>query len=296
MRFINQAEKGRGNFGTYLLTIAVVFFTMIVVQVISELICLKTLHHSLTAIPNDANYNTILVLLMSPFAAALIALALCVKHIHKQPILTLFTSRDQFDWKRFFTSFSIWGGVMAVFLFIGVLLGVDVYWNYNSQTFWMLLLISFMIIPLQTSMEETFFRGYLMQGFGKITKHIWLPIVTTGILFGLLHGANPEVAVLGYGILAYYIMTGVFLGILTHMDDGLELGLGYHAVNNIFAAVVLTNDWQAFHTDALFIDKAIPVFGWESLITILVLQPLLLIAFSKIYNWGNWKDKFLSKM
>lgn len=36
------------------------------------------------------------------------------------------------------------------------------------------------------------------------------------------------------------------------MDDGLELSMGYHAINNIFAALILTNEWQAFQTDALF--------------------------------------------
>lgn len=296
MNFINQAKKGRGNIGTYLLTIAIVFFTMIVVQIVTELISVKVLRHSLGAIPANANYNAILTLLMIPFAAAFGALVLCVKYLHQQPILSLFTTRPNFDWKRFFTSFFIWGLVMGVFLVLNGLLGYDIQWNYDSGTFWMLLLIAVLIIPLQTSMEETFFRGYLFQGIGKISKNIWIPILITGLLFGLLHGANPEVKILGYGILAFYIMTGVFLGILTHMDDGLELGLGYHAVNNIFAAVILTNDWQAFHTDALFIDKTPPVFGWDSFITILVLQPLLLLAFSKIYKWGSWKEKLFTKM
>ena len=78
------------------------------------------------------------------------------------------------------------------------------------------------------------------------------------------------------------------------MDDGIELSMGYHAVNNIFASLILTNDWQAFHTDAMYIDRSEPIFGMESFLTILVLQPLLIILFSKVYRWKNWKKKLLN--
>jgi len=106
-----------------------------------------------------------------------------------------------------------------------------------------------------------------------------------------LHWANPEVAKIGDILLVFYISTGIFFGILTQMDDGLELGMGYHAVNNIFASIILTNNWQAFQTDALFVDYSAPSFGPELYLTLLVLQPLLLILFAKIYKWKNWKEK-----
>ena len=292
MRFIEQAKLGRGNFGTYMLTVATVFFSMVIGQIASEVMCVSVLGHSLLQIPLNADYNSVLVFLMMPFVISLFTLVLCVRFIHKQPVLSLFTSREQFDWKRFFISFAVWGAVMGAFLGLNIWLGYDIQWNFNSSTFLMLLLISLLIIPLQTSMEEVLFRGYLLQGFGKVTKHALIPIILTGVMFGLLHGANPEVRILGYGILVYYIMTGIFLGVMTHMDDGMELGLGYHAINNVFAAVVLTNNWQAFHTDALFIDNTPPAFGWDSILTLAVLQPLLLFVYTKLFKW-DWKNKFL---
>jgi hypothetical protein len=75
------------------------------------------------------------------------------------------------------------------------------------------------------------------------------------------------------------------------MDDGLELSMGYHAINNLFAAIVVSNEWQVFQTDALFIDHAKPSFGWDAILTISCLQPLLLIYFAKKYRWTNWKAK-----
>jgi hypothetical protein len=78
------------------------------------------------------------------------------------------------------------------------------------------------------------------------------------------------------------------------MDDGLELSMGYHAVNNLFAALILTNSWQAFQTDALFIDPTPPSFGWDNYVTLLIIQPLMLFVFSKKYNWTTYREKLFS--
>ena len=79
------------------------------------------------------------------------------------------------------------------------------------------------MIPIQTSLEEYIFRGYLMQGFAGMFKNRWAPLLMTSLIFGSLHMFNPEVEKLGYGIMVYYIGTGLFLGILSLMDEGIEL-------------------------------------------------------------------------
>ena len=61
-----------------------------------------------------------------------------------------------------------------------------------------------------------------------------------------MHIANPEVGKLGMIIMVYYIGTGFFLGIMTLMDEGLELALGFHAANNLIGALLVTADWTAF--------------------------------------------------
>lgn len=235
--------------------------------------------------------NTQLVLIMLPFLFALVALMLSIKFVHKRPILTLFTARGSFDWKRYFLAFGVWMSVLLILLTIMVYTSDAVYWNLNSSTFFMLVAISAIMFPIQTAAEEAFFRGWLFQGIGKRLKHAGLSILFTGIIFGLMHGANPEIEKIGYGIFAYYIVSGIFLGIIAHLDDGLELGMGYHAANNMFAAIILTNDWQVFHTDAMFIDTAPPSFGWDAILTLAIIQPLFLLIFGKIYKWKNWKTQ-----
>lgn len=232
--------------------------------------------------------------MMLPFVFALTALLLSIKYIHKRPILTVLTARSSFDWKRYFFAFIVWMSVLSLFMGIAFFTSDTIKWNINTSTFLMLLAVSVVMLPIQTAVEEVFFRGWLFQGFGKRLKHAGLSIVFTGIIFGLLHGANPEVDKIGYGIFAFYILSGIFLGIIAHMDDGLELGMGYHAANNIFASIILTNDWQAFHTDALFVDTSPPGFGWDGILTLVIIQPLFLLLFSKIYKWKNWKARLFT--
>lgn len=293
MNFLEQAKKGQGNAGTYVLTLAIVILAYIIGQFFVEILANKFLGYSLINIPDTADLNLLLSLLLLPFGFLLIALAMCVKHLHKRSVLSLFTSRESFDWRRFFVAFGIWGAFLLLSMILGIMTGYQVEWNFNPATFFSLVLVSVLLLPIQTSAEEVLFRGYLFQGFGALFKKGWIAIVLTGVLFGLVHWANPEIAKIGDILLVFYIGTGLFLGILVHMDDGLELSMGYHTVNNIFASLIITNEWQAFHTDALFIDKSPPTFGWEVILTLIVLQPLLLFIFSRIYKWKNWKEKLL---
>ena len=66
-----------------------------------------------------------------------------------------------------------------------------------------------------------------MQGLGVLAKNRWLPLIFTSTLFGLMHIANPEIGKLGYMLMVHYIGTGFLLGIMTLMDEGLELALGF---------------------------------------------------------------------
>ena len=169
-------------------------------------------------------------------------------------------------------------------------------YNFKLVPFLIFLFLGLILIPLQTSFEEYFFRGYLMQGLGLATKSRWFPFVFTSIAFGLMHIANPEVGKMGYIILIYYVGTGFFLGILTLMDEGLELALGFHAANNLFGALLLTSDWSAFQTHSILKDVAEPSAGFEVILPVFIIFPILVFIFSKKYGWKNWKQKLFGPL
>ena len=130
-----------------------------------------------------------------------------------------------------------------------------------------------------------------MQGFANLSKNRWFPLLMTSLIFGSLHVFNPEVLKMGYVIMIYYIGTGLFLGVLTLMDEGVELSLGFHAANNLIGALLVTSDWSVFQTHSIFKDMSEPSAGFDVILPIVVIYPILLLIFSKKYGWKNWKEK-----
>ncbi len=241
--------------------------------------------------------NLFLLLMLLSFAFGLLATFVTVKYLHGQPLVSLTTSRKKIDVKRMAYSFVLWSVISCLTVGLDIILAPDDYvFNFKWQQFLLLLLIAVPLIPLQTSCEEYVMRGYLMQGLGILAKNRWVPLTVTSLIFGLLHLANPEVEKLGYGIMVYYIGTGLFLGILTLMDEGLELALGFHAANNLVTALLVTADWTALQTHSIFRDVSDPQLGWDVFIPVLVVYPILLFVFSKKYKWTDWKGKLTGKV
>nr|WP_291133120.1 type II CAAX endopeptidase family protein [Flavobacterium sp. UBA7682] len=236
--------------------------------------------------------NTTLFLMLLIFVSTMIGIILVVKYLHKLKMIDITTSRDKVDWKRIFFSFSIWSSFTILSTLAFYFLSPENFvLNFKLIPFLILLLISFTLLPIQTSAEEYIFRGYLMQGLGLLAKNRWFPLVTTSLMFGLMHIMNPEVQKMGYIIMIYYVGTGFFLGIITLMDDGMELALGFHAANNITAALLVSADWSALKTESILKDISTPSVGFEVLAPVIIIFPILLFIFSKKYQWTNWKEK-----
>ena len=301
MKFIQQAYKGDNEWTAYLFTLMLLFFGWQIVGIIPISVVafmyagdMETFMLSASKNFSDLgiNANLYLLLVIATFLFGLLSLFLGIKFIHKRKIVTLITSREKVDWGRFFYAFIVWGIVGLIMVTIGYFMAPEDYvWNFKPIPFFILLLISFLFLPIQTCMEELLFRGYLMQGFGTWFKNSFVALILTSVIFGLLHGLNPEVEKLGWFIMVYYIGTGLVLGIFTLMDEGTELALGFHASNNIVAAVLVTTNWTVFQTDALLVDISEPSIDYEMFVPVFILYPLILLLFSKKYGWINWKEK-----
>ena len=240
--------------------------------------------------------NLTLFLILLPFAIVLPFIYLVVTRLHQRSFISLITPRDRVDYNKILFSFFLWGTISALMVIFDYIMSPEDYvWNFKPLTFLILLLISVVMIPLQTSMEELIFRGYLMQGFGVLFKNRLMPLLITSILFGLLHIWNPEIDKLGIHLIWYYIGTGLFLGVITLMDEGLELALGFHAANNLVTALLVTASWTAFQTESLLIDNSEPLLGMELIVTLVVIYPLLAIIFAKKYKWKNWMAQLTNK-
>ena len=297
MDFIQQAYKGENSWWRWLLTIVIVMSPFLLNFAIYFL--LPEVYKGL--MEDTANFqgnkNIFLIENLMPFAVLLVLLIVFVKFVHLRPFTSVVTSRSKVDWSRFFYGFVSWFLMTVFFLFIGYLLAPEEFvWNFKPVPFFLLLTICIILIPIQTSLEELLFRGYLMQGIGILTKTRWVPLIVTSTLFGLMHILNPEVSKLGYGIMGFYIGTGFLFGIITLLDEGAELALGIHAANNIAAAVLVASNWAVFQTDALFIDHSEPNLIYQMIIPVFFIYPLYIMFLQKKYGWKNWKEKLFGKI
>jgi uncharacterized protein len=241
--------------------------------------------------------NLTFIFLITPLAFGLLLLLFWVKFIQNQSLIRLTTSRNKIDWKRVFFSFFLWGAITTLMV-LGMYFfnSESLVWNFKPDKFFVFLIIALVLIPMQTSFEEYLFRGHMLQGIGLATNSRLIPLIITSVLFGIMHIANPEVDKIGYLIMVYYIGTGLFLGIITLMDEGLELALGFHAANNLVGALLVTADWTAFQTHSIFKDISEPSAGFDILTPVFIIFPLLLVVFSKVYGWNNWKEKLTGKL
>jgi hypothetical protein len=300
--YIEQAFKGLHESWKYVVGFIVVF--VIATQIIGAMplmgaIAYKTLEtgnmidmSDMSNVYSLFDSNTTLILILIPFVVGFVALFLWVKFLHKLDFKSLTTSRKKIDWKRVLFSFLLWGGITVFMIVLDYQLSPENYqWNFEFNKFIVLVIIAVLLVPIQTSFEEYLFRGYLMQGIGIAAKNKWVPLLVTSFIFGMMHIANPEVAKIGYIIMVYYIGTGLFLGILTLMDEGMELALGFHAANNLITALLVTANWTAFQTDSILKDMSEPTAGVDVLIPVIVVFPILLFIFSKKYQWSDWKEK-----
>lgn len=297
---LENHKKGIGYYllGVFVVMIGIALFSLPYQQVIQQKVDAgladgnKINNQAYVLTLMDLNWNLFYMLL--PFVGGMIFLVLVVYKIHQQNWTSFTTKRKSIDLKRILFSFLVWGlinvGVilLEVFLNPGQMI-LQLHW----KPFLILILLSMVFIPIQTSFEEYFFRGYLFQALHLNSVGKWLPWVATSVCFGLMHLANPEVAKLGYGIMAFYIGTGFFLGLLVVADDGLELSLGFHMANNLFTAILVTANWTAFHTHALFVDTSEPVL-WKEILKALVLLPIFYWIVAKKYSFRNVFSKFVS--
>ncbi|WP_034059116.1 CPBP family intramembrane glutamic endopeptidase [Lacinutrix jangbogonensis] len=306
MNYIQQAFKVKHEFWRYLVGSGIIIAGAIIGQIPFTFVALfkaveeggsvfsMTEQELMTVLEPNLN----LFLLLLSFAFALLALFLVVKHLHKQSIKELTTAREKIDWKRIWFAFIFWGILSSGLVLLDYYLAPEGYvWNFELERFLILALIAIILIPIQTSTEEYVFRGYLMQGLGTLAKNRWFPLLVTSFIFGGLHIFNPEVGKLGYVVMVYYIGTGLFLGIITLMDEGMELALGFHAANNLFGALLVSADWTVLQTHSIFKDISEPGVGFTDIaLPVFIIFPIIIFIFAKVYKWTNWKEKLFGKV
>jgi len=181
-----------------------------------------------------------------------------MRFIHRRSWRTLVTPDRSMAWGRLFQGFVVWLILVALMSLVEALLFPGRYvWSLEQGRFLPFVFLALILVPIQTSAEELFFRGYILQGMGLRLRNIWELSTISGVLFGLPHLLNPEVSI-NYPLLGlYYFAFGFLLAYITLRDGRLELALGAHAANNLFSVLIANYTITALPSPSLFTINAL---------------------------------------
>lgn len=183
----------------------------------------------------------------------LVGIFLAIRFVHQRPFRTLISPARHIAWGRFFQGFVVW------FILSGLMSLLEAYlypgryvFNFDFHSYIPFLFLALILIPVQTSTEELFFRAYVLQVVGLRLRNVWILSAISGLLFMAPHLLNPE-ARLNYVLMGfYYFFIGAVMAYVTLRDGRLELALGLHAANNLFSALFANYTVTVMPTPSLF--------------------------------------------
>jgi membrane protease YdiL (CAAX protease family) len=282
-KFLALAQTGKNQWWRYFLGILIILVSWQVIGAIPFIILVVLLQNNQSP-ETKLNSQTLqfegvdtllqyLVLNFS-FVCFLIGLYITVCFIHHRNFITLITPQNKVNRYRVIQGIGAWIFIVALFSVIDCyFISVGNYkLTFNFGKFLIFLPIALILTPVQASVEELFFRGYLMQGIGLKTRKPTISILVTSLLFMLFHLLNPEVKSGFLLLAAYYFLLAVFLAVITIKNNGLELAIGVHIGNNLFNVLFANYSNSALPAHSIFtIQKFDPISNLISVLVFFVL-------------------------
>jgi len=296
MKFLERAFDNENQIWKYILVLFIGFFLG---QLVGGIPLFIVMVAKMTQIGDDfqmpenaANFsaygidpNTGLVLMVIPFITSLFIGIMLIKGFHRRNYKDVINGGRSIRWNRVWLGVIVWGALAGGYMLIDFLINpgnFDV--QFNAASFIPLVFISVLLIPIQSGTEEFFFRGYLMQGVAARTKSRWLAVLIPALIFALIHSFNPEVKEFGFWTtMPGYITFGLVFGIASVLDDGIEIAIGAHSINNVLSSIFVTSKSSAIQTPALLFQKEVEPQK-ENLI-LLILSVLFIVILTYKNHW-----------
>jgi uncharacterized protein len=178
----------------------------------------------------------------------IIGIWISAKTIHKRSLISFITPFHKINWKRVFFGFIVFFVLLSISQIIDVVLNPEDYkWNdFDLSRFIWLLVAAIFLVPIQTTTEELFFRGFLLQWVRKLVKQPILLAIIVGFIFGALHFGNPEMSNSAFWAGLDYVFTGFMWSYIAIRTNSAEFTIGAHAANNMFLCIFLTYENSVF--------------------------------------------------
>jgi membrane protease YdiL (CAAX protease family) len=277
--YLEMASKGQNSVARYIFAILIIFAMWQIVGAIPYLAFVvyvlfdnnpETSINQTTGSLSGVDPLIQYVLLNLALVCFLIGIYIAMKFVHKRSIKTLITPYEKINWKRIFIGFVGYGILVILGAVADYIAAPETYTiSFDASKFFVGLPIILVLTPLQTTAEELFFRGYIIQNFGRKIKNTLILSVISGFIFMLPHLANPEVfkstsmgAFESFSGIIYYFIVGFILSVVTIKTNSLEVAIGAHAVNNLIGALAVGFKDSVFQTNTIFYTTRFePVFN-----------------------------------
>lgn len=126
--------------------------------------------------------------------------------------------------------------------------------SFNSDllTFALFVPIALILMAIQTTTEELFFRGYIVQGASLIWSNRIFLAIASAVIFTLPHLLNPEAGGWLTIFSNYFLVPGLVWTVVSLIDGTTELAIGVHFAHNIGGALLFDITGSALPSPALF--------------------------------------------
>jgi uncharacterized protein len=247
-KLLDSVYQGRNSWKTYLLVLVTFYVYWYYLSG-----CVVNVSQSfLSPLLGENSYIIFFIATSIPFISLFALLFFVVEELHRRKFYSLINYQASIDINRLLLGFKTWGIQLLVFQVCSLIVSPTAYtYTFEPKQWFLLFPFILILTPIQTSVEELLYRGYLMQGLSLIIKHRLGLVLITSILFAIPHFSNPEMQ-RGFAWVAVdYFMWGVFMSTIVLEDDRLELALGIHAANNIFGFLIVNTTDSVIPTPAI---------------------------------------------
>ncbi len=228
------------------------------------------------------------------FALSFLVFYFCIRFIHHRSFISIITTKSRIRWNKILKGAVIWFSILGVLAIISFLISPTSYKvTFDPSTFGILLVLSLLTFPIQSTFEEVFFRGYLMQGFGLLTKKPIIPVLVTSLIFGLGHVMNgPNMTMNVFQLIETFII-GIMLGAVILGEDGIETAIGIHVINNLYAVLIVSTSGGIFgNLPSILTTSSNPYSDLAVIVTAAVIAIIVIFwnKKDKLMDIFRWED------
>lgn len=192
-----------------------------------------------------------------------------------QPARGIINFRGRVNYGRIGLGFIVWLALSAAGTAVDYFfLARDAYaWTFDLQKLLPTIIVLVLFLPVQTTAEEMFFRGWVLRWTER--RGMWFRVIISGVIFALPHLGNPEAAGQELIALSAWFILGAGWAYTSVRDGSIEAAIGAHLANNAYALLLVGYADSALPSDSVVSTDNINMVG--TAIALAITMPLFVL-------------------